>query len=123
MSSAWYLIVGFMGSAIELYDRLVSETIAQLRLRLGEQALDRQLWAEIRTEFALLIEKLPDAELTKTFFSSITRQLHGTFGVAPQRQKHGSPGDCECQSAGEDSIRAARRGPSCDVATRAAAKA
>ena len=69
---------------IELYDRLVSETIAQLCLRLGEQAQHLQLWSEIRNEFAVLIEALPDAEFTKTFFSSITRRLHGTVGVAPQ---------------------------------------
>jgi isocitrate dehydrogenase kinase/phosphatase len=68
---------------IELYDRLVNQTIAQLRLELGPQALDRQLWSLIRTEFAALIEGLPDAEFTKTFFSSITRRLHGTVGTAP----------------------------------------
>src|SRR5277367_996663 len=69
---------------IELYDRLVSQTIAQLRLRLGEQALNREVWAQIRNEFADLIEGLPDAEFTKTFFSSITRQLYVTVGVAPE---------------------------------------
>ena len=69
---------------IELYDRLVSQTIAQLRLKLGERALDRSLWAEIRIDFAARIEGLPDAEFTKTFFSSITRQLYGTVGVAPE---------------------------------------
>ncbi len=41
---------------IELYDRLVSRTIAQLRLKLGDEALDRDLWAQIRTEFADLVE-------------------------------------------------------------------
>ncbi len=69
---------------IELYDRLVSQTIAELRLRLGDAALDRALWARIRSEFAQLIEVLPDAEFTKTFFSSITRRLHATVGVAPE---------------------------------------
>src|SRR5262249_12129893 len=69
---------------IELYDRLVSQTIVQLRLRLGERALERALWAAIRNEFATLIGGLPDAEFTKTFFSSITRRLHGTVGVAPE---------------------------------------
>jgi isocitrate dehydrogenase kinase/phosphatase len=69
---------------IELYDRLVNQTIAQLRLELGARSLDRQLWADIRTEFAALIEGLPDAEFTKTFFSSITRRLYGTVGTAPE---------------------------------------
>src|ERR1700757_4718243 len=62
---------------IELYDRLVSPTIAELRLKLGERALDRALWADIRAEFAVLVEALPDTEFTKTFFSSITRRLYG----------------------------------------------
>ena len=57
---------------IELYDRYVSQTIAELRLRLGPRALDRALWAEIRDEFARQIEGLPDSEFTKTFFSSFT---------------------------------------------------
>src|SRR3569833_2129688 len=53
---------------IELYDRLVSQTIARLRLKLAERALERELWAQIRAEFAVLVESLPDAEFTKTFF-------------------------------------------------------
>jgi isocitrate dehydrogenase kinase/phosphatase len=69
---------------IELYDHLVSQTIAQLRLKLGEQARDRTLWADTRNEFLALIDGLPDAEFTKTFFSSITRRLYGTIGVAPE---------------------------------------
>ena len=42
---------------IELYDRFVNQTIAELRLKLGERALDRVLWAQIRDEFADLIAR------------------------------------------------------------------
>ena len=59
---------------IELYQRWVDRTIAELRLKLGERALDRELWIAIRTQFARQIETLPDAEFTKTYFSSITRR-------------------------------------------------
>ncbi|MBK7250260.1 MAG: bifunctional isocitrate dehydrogenase kinase/phosphatase [Gammaproteobacteria bacterium] len=69
---------------IELYDRFVNMAIAELRLRLGDRALDRQLWTGIRRDFAAGIAELPDAEFTKTFFSSITRRLFGTVGVAPE---------------------------------------
>jgi isocitrate dehydrogenase kinase/phosphatase len=69
---------------IELYDRFVNQTIAELRLRLGQQALDRATWARIRQEFAAQIEGVADNEFSKTFFSSITRQLFGTVGVAPE---------------------------------------
>ena len=68
---------------IELYDHFVSDTIAELRVVLGAAANDRALWQQIRREFAAQIAALPDPEFTKTFFSSISRRLFGTVGVAP----------------------------------------
>ncbi len=68
---------------IELYDHFVNRTIAALNLALGAQATDRSLWQQIRAEFATQIVALPDPEFTKTFFSSISRRLFGTVGVAP----------------------------------------
>jgi isocitrate dehydrogenase kinase/phosphatase len=68
---------------IELYDRFVKETIAELRAALGPAALERERWRQIRGEFAALIADLPDPEFIKTFFSSVTRRLFGTVGVAP----------------------------------------
>ena len=67
---------------IELYDHWVNATVAQRRLLLGERALDRQLWRETRAHFADVVQPLPDTEFNKTFFSSITRRLFGTVGVA-----------------------------------------
>jgi isocitrate dehydrogenase kinase/phosphatase len=69
---------------IELYDRFVTRTVAELRAMLGDQAEDRALWTRIRADFAERIAGLPDAEFTKTFFSSISRRLFGTVGVAPE---------------------------------------
>jgi isocitrate dehydrogenase kinase/phosphatase len=68
---------------IELYDRYVNQTVAELRLALGAAAADRALWRQIRAEFAAQIGALADPEFTKTFFSSISRRLFGTVGVAP----------------------------------------
>ncbi|HEY6516391.1 MAG TPA: isocitrate dehydrogenase kinase/phosphatase AceK regulatory subunit, partial [Steroidobacteraceae bacterium] len=68
---------------IELYDRYVAHTVAELRAMLGEQAQDRDLWTRIRADFAARIADLADTEFTKTFFSSISRRLFGTVGVAP----------------------------------------
>jgi isocitrate dehydrogenase kinase/phosphatase len=68
---------------IELYDRFVNQTITELRAALGPAALDRERWRGIRRQFAALITGLPDPEFTKTFFSSVTRRLFGTVGVAP----------------------------------------
>ena len=68
---------------IELYDRCVNQTIAEVREALGAQALDRELWRQIHSEFVAQISDLPVPEFTKTFFSSISRRLFGTVGVAP----------------------------------------
>ncbi|MGB6485452.1 MAG: bifunctional isocitrate dehydrogenase kinase/phosphatase [Steroidobacteraceae bacterium] len=69
---------------IELYDRSVARTVAELRAMLGDRAQDRSLWTQIRADFAARIAGLPDTEFTKTFFSSISRRLFGTVGVAPE---------------------------------------
>ena len=69
---------------IELYGGYVERTVASLRLRLGSDALERQLWATIKQEFARLIEPMPDAEFRKTFFNSLTRTFFGTIGVSPE---------------------------------------
>jgi isocitrate dehydrogenase kinase/phosphatase len=69
---------------IELYDRFVGRAIAELETLLGPQARDRGLWVEIHADFAERIAGLPDAEFTKTFFSSISRRLFATVGVAPE---------------------------------------
>jgi isocitrate dehydrogenase kinase/phosphatase len=68
---------------IELYDRFVASTVAELRALLGAEAENRALWMSIRADFAARIEGVPDAEFIKTFFSSISRRLFGTVGVAP----------------------------------------
>jgi isocitrate dehydrogenase kinase/phosphatase len=68
---------------IELYDRCVNQAIAELRASLGPDALDRQLWRSIHAAFAAQITALPDPEFIKTFFSSISRRMFGTVGVAP----------------------------------------
>ncbi len=68
---------------IELYDRFVNQTIAELRQSLGAHAGDRELWREVHEVFAARIAALTDPEFTKTFFSSISRRMFGTVGVAP----------------------------------------
>jgi isocitrate dehydrogenase kinase/phosphatase len=68
---------------IELYDRFVNQTVAELRAALGAAAQNRALWQQIHREFSAQIVEQPDPEFTKTFFSSISRKLFGTVGVAP----------------------------------------
>ncbi len=69
---------------IDLYDRFVDGTVAELKLKLGELALERDLWRAVKDSFTQQIDGLPDVEFTKTFYSSITRRMFGTVGVAPE---------------------------------------
>ena len=68
---------------IDLYGHHVDASVAGLRDTLAARALDRDLWREIRTLFAAEIAALSDKEFAKTFFSSVTRRLFATVGVAP----------------------------------------
>jgi isocitrate dehydrogenase kinase/phosphatase len=69
---------------IDLYDRCVARTTEQLRERLGERAIERDLWVRIRRCFEDEIRDFIDLEFEKTFFSSITRRLFSTVGVDPE---------------------------------------
>src|SRR5258708_28726981 len=53
---------------IGLYDRSVNQTIAEIRLRLGAQALNRDLWPQMHGAFATRITELADPEINKAFF-------------------------------------------------------
>ena len=68
---------------IELYSRYVTNTVATMQKRLGDEAQERSLWSSIRRRFAEIIDPLPDNEFSKTFFSSVTRTLFDTTGVDP----------------------------------------
>ncbi|MCB1588152.1 MAG: bifunctional isocitrate dehydrogenase kinase/phosphatase [Xanthomonadales bacterium] len=66
---------------IELYDRCVSETSRLLAAKLGEEAADRALWADIKQNYSDLVAPLLDQELNKTFYNTLTRRFFKTQGV------------------------------------------
>ncbi len=68
---------------IDLYGHHVDTCVAALRLQLTDLSLDRPTWRQIRGAFSGRIQTLADKEFAKTFFSSITRRLFATVGVAP----------------------------------------
>jgi isocitrate dehydrogenase kinase/phosphatase len=66
-----------------LYDRHVRMAVEELRVLHGGASDDVELWRNARRHFAHLIDGLPDSEFCKTYFSSVTRKLFDTVGVAP----------------------------------------
>jgi isocitrate dehydrogenase kinase/phosphatase len=66
-----------------LYDRHVRLAVEELRVLHGGASADIELWRNAKRHFAHLIDGLPDSEFCKTYFSSVTRKLFDTVGVAP----------------------------------------
>ncbi len=79
----WHAMQQDSVERLELYDRCVGEAVGHLRTLTegGEDDLD--VWRLAKKHFAHLIDGLPDSEFVKTFFSSVTRKLFSTVGVAP----------------------------------------
>ncbi|MGH8548166.1 MAG: bifunctional isocitrate dehydrogenase kinase/phosphatase [Methylococcales bacterium] len=66
---------------IDLYDVTVKRTRVEIKRRLGHLCRNKTLWAKTKVSYANLIERYPDSEFYKTFFSSITRGIFDTVGV------------------------------------------
>jgi isocitrate dehydrogenase kinase/phosphatase len=69
---------------IDLYDRYVQQTISDLERSIGAVTHEAAFWPDAKRHFANLIEGLPDSEFCKTYFSSVTRRIFRTVGVAPE---------------------------------------
>jgi len=69
---------------LDLYTECVRRAQDQLERLLGDRAHDTGVWHQIKACFAARIEALADPEFLKTYFSSITRRVFDTVGVAPE---------------------------------------
>ena len=65
-----------------LYDRHVDQSVQQLQATLGARVLERELWRATKAAFSPLIADYPDVEFMMTYFSSVTRRVFDTAGVA-----------------------------------------
>jgi isocitrate dehydrogenase kinase/phosphatase len=77
---------GAQADAVErlaLYDRHVRLAVDEIKALHGGASTDVDLWRNAKRHFAHLIDGLPDSEFCKTYFSSVTRKLFDTVGVAP----------------------------------------
>lgn len=68
---------------IDLYDTHIGRETARMNEWFGDAVADREFWAQLKLEFAVLIEDLPDVEFAKTYFSSVSRKILGTIGIEP----------------------------------------
>ncbi|MCC7199853.1 MAG: bifunctional isocitrate dehydrogenase kinase/phosphatase [Gammaproteobacteria bacterium] len=69
---------------LDLYGVSINAVLVEIEAALGARSQDVDLWHSIKAAFAGAIESLPDPEFLKTYFSSITRRLFNTTGVADE---------------------------------------
>src|SRR2546423_11922581 len=68
---------------IGLYDRFVNQTIAELQLRLGAQAPDRDLWRPTHGPFAAAVTEQAESGVPQTPFSSLHPSTDRAAAAAP----------------------------------------
>ncbi|MCI4567970.1 bifunctional isocitrate dehydrogenase kinase/phosphatase [Lysobacter sp. CFH 32150] len=73
---------------IDLSEVCLKETLERLERLLDERLRSRPFWALIRRAYAERIATLPDRELLKTFFNSLSRRFFLTQGVVLDVEFH-----------------------------------
>jgi len=66
---------------LDLYPRVITGVVGDVRRILGERAEDRGLWAQMKAGYTQTIARRLDFELAETFFNSVTRRIFATVGV------------------------------------------
>jgi isocitrate dehydrogenase kinase/phosphatase len=68
---------------LDLYSRVVEQTVAALRERLGSRLDESSAGAGMKAAYAGIIRDRNDIELAETFFNSVVRRIYAIVGVAP----------------------------------------
>ena len=77
----WRQLAADMQARIRLYDECIRETQGRLDSLLDDGLRSRALWAGMRLEYAARLQDKLDAELYKTWFSTLSRRNFHTRGV------------------------------------------
>jgi isocitrate dehydrogenase kinase/phosphatase len=80
----WPAMQADAGERLDLYKKVVDETVVQINRVLGGKINDPELWMRAKVVYADLVAKVDLWELAETFFNSITRRIFATVGVNPQ---------------------------------------
>jgi isocitrate dehydrogenase kinase/phosphatase len=67
---------------LELYGRVISQIVLEVREILGETNKDAQIWERMKVLYSSFIAGKEDFDLAETFFNSVTRRIFSTVGVA-----------------------------------------
>lgn len=67
---------------LDLYARVIQDTVAEICTLLGENVKDQATWGRMKSLYSGSIADRDDFELAETFFNSVTRRIFSTVGVA-----------------------------------------
>jgi isocitrate dehydrogenase kinase/phosphatase len=79
----WHGLQNDSTARLALYNEEVDRAVSRIRDLLGVAHTERTNWVAARTEYEHAISQRGDAEIAKTFFSSITRRILKTEGTDP----------------------------------------
>ena len=80
----WPGIQADAGERLELYKKVVDETVVEIKQVLGGRVDDPDLWMRAKVVYAERVAKMDLWQLAETFFNSITRRVFSTVGVNPK---------------------------------------
>jgi isocitrate dehydrogenase kinase/phosphatase len=69
---------------LELYERVIQQSLGELRPLLADRERDVALWTEMRTVYSVAVVGHPASEIAETFFNSVTRRVFDTVGTNPE---------------------------------------
>ena len=72
------------GDRLDLYKKVVDNTVSEIIEVLGTHIGNAELWAQTKGVYTDLVSKVDVWELAETFFNSITRRIFATVGVNPK---------------------------------------
>ncbi len=73
----WQLVHEVMSNRLEMYKKKISSAAKFADEIVGEMLLDRSLWRDAKTEYAVLIETHSNFEIAQTFFNSMYCYVFG----------------------------------------------
>ncbi len=80
----WIALQEDAARRLELYNARVDAVVVEIEAALGDSAADTGSWAEARAAYETAVADRTDAEIAKTFFSSVTRRVLKTKGTNPR---------------------------------------
>src|SRR5271155_1355146 len=69
---------------IELYEERVGQCVQRLRDTAPHGAEHLAHWVQVKSAYEQQVQRRPDSDFYRTFFNSVTRDLHATVGVNPE---------------------------------------